>query len=241
MDDEPLVDRYLLQFWPAPAAPDRIIRQTSASAAYWHDFARTQPPPPTPEERAEAERHVALARERREASLRLANETRDWGGSLPSDRLRKLGWQGINVARLDRPLLDAVDRADAVDQRAIARWSARRAFVEAQLADVDWLASALDAMDRGEELSELFQESGAWERMWSDDRIPSTLITTLDGRTDNFHQQSIALPALRASYAEDPLAAALDTIKIAADTYGYGRPDIFFTALRKAFPFLDHR
>lgn len=32
-------DRYLLQLWPAPPAPDRIIRQTSAHAAYWHDVA----------------------------------------------------------------------------------------------------------------------------------------------------------------------------------------------------------
>jgi hypothetical protein len=29
-------DRYLLQLWPAPPAPDRIIRVTSANAAYWH-------------------------------------------------------------------------------------------------------------------------------------------------------------------------------------------------------------
>ena len=33
---EPVIDRYLLQLWPAPAAPDRILRQTSRSAAYWH-------------------------------------------------------------------------------------------------------------------------------------------------------------------------------------------------------------
>ena len=30
VDDPP--ERYLLQFWPAPAAPDRIVRQTSAVA-----------------------------------------------------------------------------------------------------------------------------------------------------------------------------------------------------------------
>jgi hypothetical protein len=30
------VDRYLLQFWPAPPATDRIVKQTSAQAAYWH-------------------------------------------------------------------------------------------------------------------------------------------------------------------------------------------------------------
>ncbi|MBB1245202.1 hypothetical protein GL263_16715 [Streptomyces durbertensis] len=31
-----IVDRYLLQFWAAPPAPDEVVRQTSRSAAYWH-------------------------------------------------------------------------------------------------------------------------------------------------------------------------------------------------------------
>ncbi|NBE54377.1 hypothetical protein [Streptomyces boluensis] len=34
--DQEQVDRYLLQFWPAPPEPDRILRQTSEYAAYWH-------------------------------------------------------------------------------------------------------------------------------------------------------------------------------------------------------------
>jgi hypothetical protein len=37
-------DHYLLQFWPAPPGEDRIVRQTSQSAAYWHDVARRRPP-----------------------------------------------------------------------------------------------------------------------------------------------------------------------------------------------------
>ncbi|WP_433733954.1 hypothetical protein ACQP0C_17585 [Nocardia sp. CA-129566] len=70
LDDEPLLDRYLLQFWPALPEPDRVVRQTSEIAASWHDHARRrslyspvvsglrglvrararqQPPPPTPE------------------------------------------------------------------------------------------------------------------------------------------------------------------------------------------------
>ncbi|MFF0497183.1 hypothetical protein ACFYU5_12310 [Nocardia aobensis] len=48
LDDEPLLDRYLLQFWPAPPEPDRVVRQTAEIAAYWHDYARRQPSP-TPE------------------------------------------------------------------------------------------------------------------------------------------------------------------------------------------------
>ncbi len=36
LDGEPMVDSYLLQFWPAPPAPDCIVKQTSENAAYWH-------------------------------------------------------------------------------------------------------------------------------------------------------------------------------------------------------------
>ena len=36
MDDEPVVDRFLLQFWPAEPRPDAVVRQTSDTAAYWH-------------------------------------------------------------------------------------------------------------------------------------------------------------------------------------------------------------
>ncbi|RLV04650.1 hypothetical protein CTZ27_10955 [Streptomyces griseocarneus] len=49
-DEAPSLDRYLLQFWPAPPEPDRVLKQTASTAAYWHGFARDQSPPPTPEE-----------------------------------------------------------------------------------------------------------------------------------------------------------------------------------------------
>lgn len=39
-EDEPAPDRYLLQLWPAPPAPDAIVEQTSAIAGYWHSVAR---------------------------------------------------------------------------------------------------------------------------------------------------------------------------------------------------------
>jgi hypothetical protein len=43
--DEPPRDSYLLRFWPAPPSPDVVVRETSATAAYWHGFARNLPPP----------------------------------------------------------------------------------------------------------------------------------------------------------------------------------------------------
>ena len=33
-------DRYLLQLWPAPEAPDALVRQSSGIAAYWHGVAQ---------------------------------------------------------------------------------------------------------------------------------------------------------------------------------------------------------
>ncbi|MFJ3235961.1 hypothetical protein [Streptomyces sp. NPDC086787] len=63
---EPQADSYLLQFWPAPPRADRVIRQTSQSAAYWHSYARELPPPPIPEQRAETG-HVARQAEERAA------------------------------------------------------------------------------------------------------------------------------------------------------------------------------
>ncbi|GAA3988585.1 hypothetical protein GCM10022247_03870 [Allokutzneria multivorans] len=44
LDDEPLIDHYLLQFWPAPPTPDIVVKQASSTAEYWHDFASQQPP-----------------------------------------------------------------------------------------------------------------------------------------------------------------------------------------------------
>jgi hypothetical protein len=58
MEDDPEADHYLLQFWPAPPEPDRVVKQISETAAYRHEFAREQPPPPTPAEQAPAEPRV---------------------------------------------------------------------------------------------------------------------------------------------------------------------------------------
>ncbi|MFF7250289.1 hypothetical protein ACFZBU_41210 [Embleya sp. NPDC008237] len=95
-DGEPPVDCYLLQFWPAPVEPDRVVRQASDKAAYWHKFAREQPPP-TPRERAAAERTAREVRARARAERVRQHELRMWAGRLPTERLRRVGG---NVHRL---------------------------------------------------------------------------------------------------------------------------------------------
>jgi len=107
-DDEPTVDRYLLQFWPAPPSADRVLRQTSAAAAHRHEWVRTLPPPPTPEEQAEAERRIAEAERQAQLEAQERWERRQeemfWGGVRPSERLRNLQANVIGLAQLDRAL-----------------------------------------------------------------------------------------------------------------------------------------
>ncbi len=40
-DPDRPADSYSLTFWPAPPAPDQVVKQTSDIAAYWHATARS--------------------------------------------------------------------------------------------------------------------------------------------------------------------------------------------------------
>jgi hypothetical protein len=40
LDGESPIDAYLLTFWEADPAPDRVVKQTSDIAAYWHRWAQ---------------------------------------------------------------------------------------------------------------------------------------------------------------------------------------------------------
>jgi hypothetical protein len=40
LQGEDPVDSYRLSFWPAPPAPDMVVRQTAESARYWHGWAQ---------------------------------------------------------------------------------------------------------------------------------------------------------------------------------------------------------
>lgn len=44
LPDAAPVDSYRLDLWPAPPAPDRVVKQSSAVAAYWHGWARALAP-----------------------------------------------------------------------------------------------------------------------------------------------------------------------------------------------------
>lgn len=224
-------ERYLLQFWPAPPAPDAVVKVTSGKAAYWHDFARKQPPPPTPEEQAEMARQLELKRAQAAEETRLRLELQKWGGKPPSERLRGLSGAATSVAKLDRPFLDAVAEAEPEVQREIARWVTRRAYVEAQLDRVPWIAEALDAMD-----TDPWGHDLPWDRLFNDPAAPQTLVTSPDGRHDNCSQQAMAFPAMLSATIEDPLEAACEALWNGAVCFGYGRHGVLFEEVRQAFP-----
>lgn len=231
LDGGPPVDHYLLQFWPAPPAPDQIVRQTSRKAAYWHGVARKVPPPPTPEELAEAQRREREAKERERAEARERAERRRWGGRIPSEQVRAAGGNVMLLVRLDRDLIDVVDAAGPAVQRDVARWAARRALTAAGLDRVGWLAAGLDAVDRGEDLPAPFDDmTRAFDRLFADPDVPHTLVDSPDGRHDNALQQAMALPALFGAAEPNPLRAALDALSHAAVTWGSAYPELFAEA-----------
>jgi hypothetical protein len=177
LDDEPQLDCCLLQFWPAPPAPDRVLKHTSKAAAHWHDYARRLPPPPTPAERAEAERRARLAQEQAERERQLAYEHRHWGGKPPSQALREVGGNVHGLLRFDAALVHAIDAVGPTTQRAVALLAARRACEAAGLAQVDWIAAGLTAVSEGRPLPPpLHDETRVWQALAADPRVPDRTV-----------------------------------------------------------------
>jgi hypothetical protein len=246
-DDEPTVDRYLLQFWPAAPSADRVLRRTSAVAAYRHDWVRTLPPPPTPEEQAEAERRRAEAErqaqlESQEAWERMQDEM-FWGGVRPSDRLRNLQANVIGLAQLDRNLVDTLAAADPDLQRSVARWATRRAWDAAGLSSLTWAAPALAALERGENLPAPFDDqTKVWGMLLGEDRQVRNVHVRTTGPPrievpTNIDPQFAAMPAIFAAVEADTLRAAVDAVFAATVTFGHEYP-LLLGELRKAFPAL---
>ncbi|XVV16518.1 hypothetical protein ACQP2X_19750 [Actinoplanes sp. CA-131856] len=247
-------DRYLLCFWPDDQADegDSIVRQTSRSAAYWHGWASALPAPPTLWEQVEAAEREREEQARRAEEYRRREEARLWGGRPPSDRLRRVRGNVHSMARLDRDLVDGVAGAGDETQRRIAVWAARRAFTYAGVGDLDWMAPAWAALERGEPLPAEYTTSKAlWTRILGaapptyskvslrplyeslDKRLPRML----DGPVDRV---AMAAPALWAAAGPEPLQAALEALWAAVTTYAQERC-VFLSDVRRAFPVVDRK
>ncbi|GGR41093.1 hypothetical protein [Streptomyces roseolus] len=112
--------------------------------------------PVTDDERAADER---AAEERR-----LRDERWQWGGRLPSERLRAVrGSNVLGLVAFDSDLVHALDAAGADVQRSVALPAACRACETAGLTTVPWVARALTALAEGQPLPPPFDDTA---RMW---------------------------------------------------------------------------
>jgi hypothetical protein len=189
-------ERYLLQFWPAPPAIDRVVRQTTKQAAYWHQVARDRPPPaPRPPE---------------DERLRRERERLTGAGTLaapPATPRRPRIPTGL--ARLDPDLAGKVAAAPPDVQRAIAVWAAHRACEVAGIAGLDWVAAGLDALDKGEPLPPPFDHMpDAFDRLHganSAGHVTFEITTLPDGeRPPRIDARLAALPAIPAATRPAP-------------------------------------
>ncbi len=225
-DDNEVTDppeRYLIHLWPAPRAPDRIVRQTSRRAAYWHQVAQRTPAPPSAEERA-AVRAEKERRRRQEAErFRREDEARYWGGRAPdSDRLREIAPRAVGLARIDRNLVDEIAAVEPQEQRAMAAWAARETCRRAGLADEDWVVQALEALDLGDPAPACvatFDDAFArWQKI-STEQITHSATVTLGNRAEKprIAPEVSAIHAIIFARETNPLEAALDTVRTAAE------------------------
>lgn len=230
---EPELDRYLLQFWPAPPSPDQVLKQTSGNAANWHRFAQELPPPPSAEEKA----RIAEQAEREEQARRWQLEVDlMWGGVPPTERLMTVGGNKFGLVKMDRALLDAMAEATPRLQRDIARWAARRACDHAGLSSLDWVQPALNALERDEPLPPPFDdERRVWDLLLGEDVELQVVVATTEDPAPTMWPPAAALPTLFAAVELDPLHAAIDAVFGAAITFGNEYPQLL-RELRDTFP-----
>ncbi|GAA3216576.1 hypothetical protein ACFO1B_15395 [Dactylosporangium siamense] len=233
-------ERYLVQFWPAPPAPDRVVKQTSAGAASWHRHAQQSPPPPTREARAEAARLEQAARDRQDEQWRREDEARYWSGRVPtSERLLQIAPWAVGLAAVDRDLVDELDATAPATLRAMAAWAARNVCDRTGIAVRPWVAEALDALDRGAPAPPAFTDfDTALAHLLEVPPGSLTQHVTIhfgdDAPPPRIDPRVSALFAVTSARDENQLLAAINAVKTAA-TLVAGEEAATVAAFRAAF------
>lgn len=235
--DQPAADSYLLQLWPAPPGPDRILRQTSEIAGYWHRTDRD----------VEIDPDQAAAESRHLADLQKREDLVRFGGRIPSDRLRSTDTYIPAFRALDEDLMWALDRVGDEVHREIARWAALRALNVAELASYPVVAAAVAALERAEPLGGPFAgDVPSYNELVGHMPEQDTMVPVLPwavepGSTEEQGRETAALYAVTATNDDDSLSAALNAIYSAAMAYGADDYPQFLDEIWAAFPQLGAR
>ncbi|MCU1692427.1 MAG: hypothetical protein JWM64_1518 [Frankiales bacterium] len=233
LEDEPALDAYLLQLWPAAPAPGAVLRQTSAVAAYWHDVARNSAPPPTAEQVAEQAAEQQRRHEREERRREAAELLASWGARLPTARVRALGGRARELGQDARGLLDAVTGLDDAALQRLTAWVCRTSCQRAGLEELDWVAPALAALETGRPLPPPFDDDDApWQKLdqhWGAgaDLVEGATVLGSDSTARTpLAPEAAALDALQSTRVRDPLQAAVGAIVGASCSYA--RPEEWY-------------
>jgi hypothetical protein len=224
-------EAYLLQFWPAPPAPDRILRRTSPRAAYWHQAHRGRLLPPA-EQNTEDQ---SLADEEHHRLLKKY-------GQIPTARLLAVDAYTAGMVLIDRPVLLALAELEEDVLRDIARWSALQALTAAGVTELPSIAPAVLALRKGEPLPAPFDDEAGWysiaDAVTLRTHVPYLPVFDPEPDGEEPVQQWQALGALGSVVIKNPLAAAASAVESAASTFGADGYLQFLANLRAAFPLL---
>ena len=207
MTDEPLVDHYELALWPAPPAPDAIVRVGSETARYRH---RMQDP----------------------AFARAARTSATWGETpLPSQALLDV-FEAPWLVELDRDLAEDLAAAEPGVQRAVAYWAAQWACARTGVDRVDWIAAALGTLREDRPLPALFHDPDAlYARL--DDSLPAPdgEASAVNGYPRS--RTAYAVSSLVEAAGTDPLSAVVATVKEVHEAIGQEHADAFLAQVRE--------
>ena len=229
--DDP-TEEYLVQVWRVNR-PNGMVRLHKTDTAWDQDIVEH----PTrnwwdPDPAADASMYLKVGYEKMAEGVK--QEAIRWGGRPPSEKLSRCP-QAIDIAGSDRALVDAIVRARLPKLRRITVWAVRRAFTTAGIADRDWIAPALDALDRDRPVPSPFGLNHQQE-LWQAFQDDSTIDTTVTG-SGPVPAPVIAMYAVRDAsdlLALDPLQGTFQSLQTAARTDG-GNYEALIRDLRKEF------
>ncbi|MEV8504601.1 hypothetical protein AB0368_07185 [Actinoplanes sp. NPDC051475] len=238
-----IIDSYLLQFWPAQPAPDRIVRRTSRAAAYWHDH--NPEPALTASDLAVRTQREREAAEKEDAEYQRLMDQEVWGDRIPSDRLRAAAESANPLQELDPELPHLLAEQDGDVLKAVALWAAERAAAVSSIDQLPWVVAALAALRKGEPLPPPFDHEAPEDdyptEVWAQlDAIEITTIrmpSVVNGpEAPEISLQHVAMPAVLANADRDPLTAALNAVYASALAHGEAGYRAFLAELKSTFP-----
>jgi hypothetical protein len=220
-------EKCLLQFWPA-SGTDRIVRQTSASAVYWHRVGRS-----APWTVAELSARIEQLRQEEETD---DEEPQDLPAGWPHHYLlSSLGRAGREIGGLDPALAVRLTITEPETLRLIACWAVEQALTMTEIRDLPGIDEALAGI-RGGNLPPELVDYDHLEGL-----LPLRHLESEDSEAVERFRRVIAQHQAVELLVQSATTLDMEktcSILLATGRLTGGRPDWIVTAVRHVFPHL---